>query len=76
MSRKQAVLLVVLAAALAAVILIARANRRPPFLPPDPAHASFTGAEACLGCHARDAAYPQSPSHPNGFDCMRCHAYR
>lgn len=76
MSRKQVVLLVLLGLAIALVILIARANRRPPFLPADEAHAPFTDAAACLSCHAPDAPYPQSPSHPNGFDCLRCHSFR
>ena len=73
MSRKQLVLLAILAAALVAVVLLARSNRQPPLLPRDADHASFESAAACLRCHGPDGPYPQSRSHPTGFDCLRCH---
>lgn len=76
MSRKQVVLLGVLAALVLAVVWLARSNRQPPFLPQDGDHASFDGAEPCLKCHGPDGPYPQSRSHPTGFDCIRCHGRR
>ena len=76
MSRKQVVLLAILALAILAVAWLARSNRQPPFLPQDGDHASFSGAEPCLKCHGPDGPYPQSRSHPTGFDCIRCHGTR
>ena len=76
MSRKQVVLLAALALLILAVAWLARSNRQPPFLPQDADHASFTGAEPCLTCHGPGGPYPQSRSHPTGFDCIRCHGSR
>jgi len=75
-NKKQALLLIALAAALLAVVLVARSNKQAPFLPRDAEHASFIGADACLTCHGPEGPYPRSKSHPNGFDCTRCHGSR
>ncbi len=76
MSRMQAVSLVFLGALLALVVYLAVRNPRPPFLPGDEIHGGFLTAEACLTCHAPDGPSPQSPRHPVGRDCTRCHAFR
>jgi cytochrome c553 len=73
MRRTQIVLLaLVLVAALLAAYVLLR-NPEPPALPSDDTHAGPFDAEACLGCHGPDGGAPQSPTHPIGRDCARCH---
>lgn len=76
MNRRKVAILVVLAAAAAFVAWLSFKSRQPPLLPGDDTHARFESAEACLTCHAPDAAVPTPPKHPLGFDCLRCHGRR
>jgi len=76
MARRQVVSLALLGALLAFVVYLALRNPKPPFLPGDDAHGSFESALACFTCHGPTGPSPQSPKHPVGRDCMRCHAFR
>ena len=76
MNRKQWVILVTIGLAAALTAWLALSSRQPPLLPRDEAHRSFESARVCLSCHGVDAAYPQSPRHPLGEDCLRCHGRR
>jgi cytochrome c553 len=76
MSRRQIVLIAALAVLAVFVVYLAMRTRQPPFLPTDEVHGAFTSGEACLACHGPDGTSPQSPNHPVGRDCMRCHALR
>ena len=68
------ILLLVLILLLAGLVLVfALRNRQPPILPADAGHATFVSAESCLSCHGPSGARPQSPNHPVGRECMRCH---
>lgn len=70
-----AALLAVLAAA-AMLYLFVGSGRRPPEPPADLVHAAARGdarPEACLKCHARDAAVPVSSGHTGRRDCSSCH---
>ena len=58
------------------VAWLAMSNRQPPLLPRDEVHHAFESAAACLSCHAANASVPQSPRHPLGDDCLRCHGIR
>lgn len=69
-------LLAALALAAAAVVWLSTKNRQPPLLPSDEAHAAWESAAACDTCHGADGAVPKPPSHPLGFDCLRCHGRR
>lgn len=76
MKRKQVALLAGLAVVAGFVALLALRNPQPPLMPRDGEHETFSGAEACLECHAAGRAVPQSPKHPFGNDCARCHGTR
>ena len=76
MNRKQWTLLSVIAFVAAFIAWLAWSGRQPPLLPKDDAHATFESAGSCMGCHGRDGASPQSPRHPLGNDCLRCHGSR
>lgn len=76
MKRQQWIVLAAILAAAAFVAWLALSSRQPPLLPADDVHRSFESARACMGCHAADAAVPQSPRHPLGDDCLRCHGAR
>ena len=69
-------LLAALAAAAALVVWLAVASRQPPVLPGDDIHATWDGAATCLACHGPGGVLPQSPKHPLGADCLRCHGRR
>ena len=73
MSRKQVVLLGALAAVAALVVWLSLRNPRPPELPADEAHATFSSADACLECHGPRGTSPRMENHPLGLDCLRCH---
>lgn len=60
----------------AAVVYLTTRNRQPPFLPADDEHVAFVDAPTCLTCHGADGGFPQSPNHPLGNDCLRCHGRR
>ena len=60
----------IFALALLVTVLMLR-NRQPPFLPADEDHV-WHGTEACAECHGPNGI-PQSPNHPVGRDCLRCH---
>lgn len=76
MTRKQLLLLLALLATAVVLVGLALRNPRPPWLPSDPQHAGFSNADDCLTCHGPGGPSPQSPAHPVGRDCTRCHAHR
>jgi cytochrome c553 len=76
MSRKQWIVLSAVLVAAAFVVWLALSSRQPPLLPADEAHAAFENAATCLGCHGAGGPAPQSPRHPLGDDCLRCHGKR
>jgi len=76
MKRKQWVILAAIGTAAALVAWLAWSTRQPPLLPRDDVHAGFTNAGVCLTCHGADGAVAQSPRHPLGEDCLRCHGTR
>ncbi len=76
MNRKQLVLLAIIALVAAFIAWLAWSSRQPPLLPDDEVHATFESAGTCLDCHGREGAVPQSPKHPLGEDCVRCHGSR
>ena len=76
MNRKQWIVLVAIMIAAGFIAWLALSSRQPPLLPADDAHAAFENAATCLSCHADDDAVPQSPRHPLGEDCLRCHGRR
>lgn len=76
MRRVQIVLFAALAALAALVLVLTLRNRQPPYLPSDPEHDPAFGVGACLDCHGPEGALPRSANHPNGLDCLRCHASR
>jgi len=76
MNRKQSIVLAAIVIAAAFIAWLALSSRQPPLLPPDDAHTAFESAGACLSCHRADGAVPQSPRHPLGEDCLRCHGRR
>ena len=71
MKRTQWISLGAIFALAALIAVLAFRNRQPPFLPTDSDHV-WRGAEACAECHGPDGL-PQSPNHPVGKDCTRCH---
>jgi len=76
MNRKQLVLLSFIALAAAFIAWLAWSSRQPPLLPDDETHATFESAGTCMSCHGPESAVPQSPRHPLGEDCVRCHGSR
>ena len=76
MSRKQWIVLAAIAVAAGFIAWLALSSRQPPLLPTDDAHAAFESAASCLSCHGAEGAVPQSPRHPLGEDCLRCHGRR
>jgi hypothetical protein len=76
MKRAQWILLAAIVATAAFVAWLALSSRQPPLLPGDETHRAFESAHECLGCHAEGGAVPQSPRHPLGEDCLRCHGSR
>jgi len=76
MSRSQRTVLAVIVLAAAFVAWLAWSSRQPPLLPRDDVHARFESAEVCLSCHGDGGAVAQSPRHPLGADCLRCHGSR
>jgi hypothetical protein len=74
MKRVQVVFLAAILLLATLVLVLALRNPQAPFLPTDEDHATWTDAEPCLDCHGREGPAPQSPNHPLGRDCMRCHA--
>ena len=76
MQRRQWLVLAAILAVLAFVAWLARSSRQAPLLPADDTHKTFDSARACLDCHAPGAPVPQSPRHPLGDDCLRCHGQR
>lgn len=51
-------------------------NRQPPILPDDEEHGRTADLALCMTCHGPDQILPQSPNHPLGNDCLRCHGSR
>lgn len=76
MRRLQIFLFTALAGLAALILVFALRNRQPPWLPADPEHDPSFGVSACLDCHGPEGAVPRSANHPNGLDCLRCHASR
>jgi cytochrome c553 len=69
-------ILAALVLAAAFIAWLARSSRQPPMLPQDDVHAAAGGAGACMSCHGPDGPVPQSPRHPLGQECFRCHGTR
>jgi hypothetical protein len=76
MTRRQWLILAAILAVALFIVWLARSSRQAPLLPEDETHRTFDGASSCLACHAPGAAVPQSPRHPLGDDCLRCHGQR
>ena len=76
MKRRQWVILAAIGIAAAFIAWLAWSTRQPPLLPEDDVHASFQSPGVCRTCHGSDGAVPQSPRHPLGEDCLRCHGRR
>ena len=76
MSRAQIVALTLVAALAVLVVFLALRGRQPPLLPTDRDHARFVDAFTCLRCHGPDSPHPQTPTHPLGNECLRCHGSR
>ena len=76
MRRRQRIFLVAIIVAAAFVAWLAMTSRQAPLVPGDDVHRTFESAAVCLGCHGPGAAVPQSPKHPLGADCLRCHGSR
>jgi cytochrome c553 len=76
MSRKQWVILGGIGVMAAFIAWLAWSSRQPPMLPQDDVHETFENAAACMSCHGPDGGVPQSPRHPLGEDCLRCHGSR
>ena len=76
MNRRQLIVLAAILVAVGFIAWLAWSSRQPPLLPSDETHARFEGAETCLSCHGAESAVPQSPGHPLGGDCLRCHGKR
>jgi cytochrome c553 len=76
MNLKQWILLAAIVVAAGFIAWLAWSSRQPPLLPADDAHAVFESASGCLNCHGAGSPVPQSPEHPLGEDCLRCHGRR
>jgi len=76
MNRKQWIVFAAIVIAAAFIAWLALSSRQPPLLPVDDTHAAFESAAACLSCHGSAGPAPQSPRHPLGEDCLRCHGRR
>jgi len=48
------------------------AEKYPP-LPRDEVHATMTDTAVCFACHGPGKNFPQKPSHPPKFECLKCH---
>lgn len=73
MNKTRVAALGVLVVAIAFVIWLAHSSRQPPVLPADETHARWESATACETCHGPEGPVPKPPTHPLGFDCLRCH---
>jgi cytochrome c553 len=76
MNRRQWMILAAIGVVAAFVAWLAWSSRQPPLLPNDEIHRTVASAGVCMGCHGADGAVPQSPRHPLGQECFRCHGSR
>jgi hypothetical protein len=54
-------------------VLFSLSSKKYPPLPRDKVHAAITDTTVCFECHGPGKNYPQKPSHPPKFECMKCH---